>query len=52
MNLDKIFMYAPIVLIVFMLVLTGFIEIFGCKWDDLFDLSTGTLFTPGIKVIG
>lgn len=52
MNLDKIFAYAPIVLILFVLLLTIFVEIFGCNWGDLLGLEFGSLFTPGIKVIG
>lgn len=52
MNPDKIFVYAPIVLILFVLVVTFFIEVFGCKWNDLVSLDFGSLFTPGIKVIG
>lgn len=52
MNPDKIFVYAPIVLIIFVLLGTLVIEIMGCKWDDLFSLEFDSMFAPGIRVIG
>ena len=49
---DKIVLYAPFVLIVLMFVMALIVEVIGCKWDDLFNGDSISLFTPGIKVIG
>ena len=55
-GLDKIVFYAPVVLIVILLLMVLFAELFGCKlnsqWNNIFNLNMDSLFTPGIKVMG
>ncbi len=51
-SLDKIFQYAPIVLIVLLLLMVLIVEVVGCKWNDFLSGDLDSLFTPGIKVIG
>ena len=49
---DKIIVYIPIALILFIFLATLVVELFGCKWNELFSSDFSSLFTPGIKVIG
>ena len=52
LGLDKIVYYAPVVLILLLLLMVLFVEVFGCKLNDIVNLNMDSLFTPGIKVIG
>lgn len=51
-NVDKIVLYAPVALILFFFLAVLFVEVVGCKVNDLFSGDLSSLFTPGIKVIG
>jgi hypothetical protein len=51
-GIDKIVNNTAFFLILFLFIAVASIEIFGCKWSQLFDLSYDSLITPGIKVIG
>ncbi len=49
---DKIIVYIPIALILFIFLATLVVEVFGCQWNDLFRGNFSSLIAPGIKVIG
>lgn len=51
-NLDKIVPYISVALILFIFLAAFFVEIFGCQLNEIFNGNFGSLFTPGIKVIG
>lgn len=52
MSADKIFMYAPFVILILFFLSALVLEALGCQWGELFRFDTQSLFVPGIKVIG
>ena len=52
LDVDKIIVYIPVALILFIFLATLLVEVFGCQLNDLFRGNFSPLFTPGIKVIG
>jgi hypothetical protein len=51
LDVDKIFTYIPIALVLFIFLATLVVEFYGCQLN-LFNGDFSSLFTPGIKVIG
>jgi hypothetical protein len=52
MNIDKIILMLPAVLLLLLFTATVVIEMSGCQIYNIFNTDFGSIFTPGIKVIG